>query len=64
MLAIERADFNEDCFVKAEDLAILLGSWGLCPNPCPPFCLADLSADCAVEAFDLAILLGRWGPVN
>ena len=64
VLEIERADFNGDCFVEAADLAILLGSWGPCPDPCPPFCAADLSDDCMVEAFDLAILLGRWGPVN
>ncbi len=64
VLEIERADFNGDCFVGAEDLAILLGNWGPCPDPCPPFCLADLSDDCAVDAFDLALLLGKWGPVN
>ena len=64
VLEIERADFDGNCFVGAEDLATLLGNWGPCSDPCPPFCLADLSDDCVVEAFDLAILLGKWGPVN
>ena len=43
----------------AFDLALLLGSWGPCPDkdPCP----ADLDGDGEVNAFDLAILLGNWG---
>ncbi len=50
--------------VGAEDLAILLGSWGeyaLCE---PPFKykVMDFDANLNVDAFDLAQLLGKWGP--
>ncbi len=61
------ADLSGDGEIEAFDLAILLGAWGPCPEPCKPgdpadTCAADLSGDCQVEAFDLAILLGAWGP--
>ena len=42
------------------DLALLLGNWGLCPEP-PANCPADLDGDGIVNAFDLAILLGSLG---
>ncbi|MEE9295587.1 MAG: right-handed parallel beta-helix repeat-containing protein, partial [Phycisphaerae bacterium] len=63
------ADLSGDGAVEAFDLAILLGAWGPCPDPCKPgdpadTCAADLSGDCGVEAFDLAILLGAWGPCS
>ncbi|MCH8053903.1 MAG: hypothetical protein IH895_07575, partial [Planctomycetes bacterium] len=53
--------------VEAFDLAVLLGSWGPCPDPCVPeepseTCPADLDPNCDVGAFDLALLLGAWGP--
>lgn len=51
------ADLNGDGVVGAADLALLLGSWGPCPPPCP----ADLNGDGAVNATDLALLLGSWG---
>ncbi len=51
-------DLNGDGVVNAADLAILLGAWGPCPNPC---CAADLDGDGQVSASDLAILLGAWG---
>ncbi len=44
----------------AFDFAILLGSWGLCPEP-PANSPADLDVDGFVNAFDLATLLGSWG---
>ena len=57
--------------VGPADLAILLGAWGPCPEPCEEgdplgthpvgACQADFNGDCMVEAFDLAILLGDWG---
>ena len=56
-----RADLNNDGVVEAFDLALLLGTWGMCPTP-PAFCLADLNCDGEVEALDLAILLAAWGP--
>jgi hypothetical protein len=49
-------DFDCDGFVNAADLAVLLGSWGLCPE-----CEADLDDDGDVDASDLAIVLGTWG---
>ena len=53
-------DLNCDGVVGPNDLALLLGSWGPCPYPCP----ADLAGtgDGLVSANDLAVLLGHWGP--
>jgi hypothetical protein len=48
-------DLNDDDFVNAEDLAILLGAWG--GNG-----IGDLNGDSTVDALDLAILLGAWSP--
>ncbi len=61
-------DFDNDGEVNAFDLAILLGAWGPCPEPCTPgepagTCATDINGDCVTEAFDLAALLGSWGPV-
>jgi hypothetical protein len=52
-------DLDGDGQVGAADLAILLGSWGLCGD-CED-CPADLDGDCTVGAADLATLLGNWG---
>ncbi len=51
------ADFNDDDNVGAEDLAVLLGFWGM--ND-PMF--GDVDNDGDVDATDLALLLGSWGP--
>ena len=53
------ADFHCDGTVGPEDLALLLGSWGSCPegDDCP----ADLNGDGTVNATDLAQLLDAWG---
>jgi hypothetical protein len=51
------ADLNNDGFVNAADLAILLGVWGPCGPSC---CAADLNFDGTVNAADLALLLGAW----
>ncbi|MCZ6652581.1 MAG: hypothetical protein O7D91_06075 [Planctomycetota bacterium] len=53
-------DFDGNGQVGAFDLAILLGSWGPCPDP-PANCPADLDGSGFVNAFDLAMLLGSWG---
>ncbi|MCH8963783.1 MAG: hypothetical protein IIB58_02390 [Planctomycetes bacterium] len=60
-------NLDGDAFVGPFDLALLLGSWGLCADPCKPgdpenTCAADFNGDCVVGAFDLASLLGAWGP--
>ena len=61
------ADFDHNGQVDAFDLAVLLGSWDSCPDPCVPeepseTCPTDLDLDCNVGPFDLALLLGNWGP--
>ena len=60
------ADLDGDLNVGAFDLALLLGGWGQCPDPCTSgdpdaTCAPDFDGDCAVGAFDLAVLLGSWG---
>lgn len=52
-------DIDGDGSVGANDLLILLASWG----PCPPKgeCPADLNDDGSVGAADLLILLANWG---
>ncbi len=52
-------DLDSDGSVAPADLALLLGSWGTCPD-CAN-CPADLDGDCTVGPLDLAILLGNWG---
>ncbi len=51
------ADVSFDGFVGAQDMALLLGQWGLCA----PSCAGDLSGDGLVGAPDLALMLGQWG---
>lgn len=63
------ADLDGSGNVSALDLALLLGAWGPCAEPCTPgdpstTCAADLDGDCQVSAADLAILLGGWGPCS
>ncbi len=48
------ADLNNDGFVNAADLALLLGVWGSSGGP------ADLDGDGTVGAGDLALLVGAW----
>ncbi len=60
-------NLNDDDEVGPFDLALVLGAWGQCPDPCTPgdpedTCAPDFDGNCAVEAFDLAIVLGSWGP--
>jgi hypothetical protein len=50
-------DLAGDGDVDANDLVMLLGSWGLCTEDCP----ADLDGNGSVGSGDLAILLGNWG---
>ncbi len=61
------ADMNGDFDVGPFDLAVVLGFWGLCPDPCEPgdpqtTCQTDLNGDCDTGPFDIAFLLGAWGP--
>ncbi len=55
------ADLDNDGMVGVTDLLILLGAWGPCQDPCPPFCLGDLDNDCEIGVTDLLAVLGAWG---
>jgi DNA-binding beta-propeller fold protein YncE len=54
-------DLNGDGVVSILDFLLMLGSWGPCPQPCPPSCTADLNGDCLVSVTDFLILLSNWG---
>jgi serine protease AprX len=56
-------DINLDGAINAQDLAILLSSWGLCADPDlgTGFCIADFNFDANIDAQDLARLLSSWG---
>jgi subtilisin family serine protease len=51
-------DLDRDGVVNAQDLAILLDSWGACAD-CDS-CAADFDGDCMVGATDLGRLLSAW----
>jgi hypothetical protein len=53
------ADLNGDGAVGFEDLLIILGGWGPCPDPgdCPE----DLDGDGSIGFGDLVLLLASWG---
>ena len=53
-------DTDGDGLVTVTDLLDVLGSWGACPDPCPPFCSADTDFDCDVDVVDLLTLLANW----
>ncbi len=53
-------DIDGDGAIGVIDLLSVLGLWGACPAPCPPFCAADVNRDCAVDVTDLLIVLGNW----
>jgi hypothetical protein len=55
------ADVDGDGMVGINDFLIVLGSWGPCPDPCPPSCAADVDDDCTVGITDFLIVLGAWG---
>jgi hypothetical protein len=51
-------DVNGDGAVNAQDIAVVLSSWG----PCPPkgACTADVDGDGDVDAADVAAVLSGW----
>ncbi len=53
-------DTNGDGIVGIDDFLFLLGTWGPCPDPCPPYCPADFNADCEVGIEDFLVVLGNW----
>ncbi len=56
------ADVNEDSQVNIDDIFSVLGYWGNCPSPCPPYCGGDVNEDCIVNIDDIFTILGEWGP--
>ncbi len=56
------ADLTGDDVVNIDDIFAVLGLWGDCPDPCPPYCDGDLTEDCAVNIDDIFAILGQWGP--
>ena len=51
-------DLDGSGTVDSRDLALVLGTWGPCPDPAR--CPADLDHDDTVGPADVAILLGAW----
>jgi len=56
------ADLTGDDQVNIDDIFAVLGLWGDCPDPCPPYCTGDLTEDCTVNIDDIFAILGMWGP--
>ncbi len=54
-------DLDGDGVVGVVDLLAVLGAWGPCAAPCPPWCAADLDSDCAVGIIDFLTVLIHWG---
>jgi hypothetical protein len=53
------ADINRDGAVNTDDLILLIGAWGTCPNP--NSCPADINQNGVVNTDDLILLIGAWG---
>ncbi len=56
------ADLTGDQQVNIDDIFAVLGLWGTCADPCPPYCTGDLTDDCQVNIDDIFAILGQWGP--
>ncbi len=56
------ADLTGDDQVNIDDIFAVLGLWGDCPDPCPPYCEGDITEDCTVNIDDIFAILGEWGP--
>jgi len=56
-----QADLNGDDVVNINDIFMVLGLWGDCDDPCPPYCPGDLTEDCTVNIDDIFSILGQWG---
>ncbi len=55
-------DLTGDDQVNIDDIFAVLGLWGDCDDPCPPYCDGDLTEDCTVNIDDIFAILGEWGP--
>jgi len=58
------ADLTSDDQVNIDDIFAVLGLWGECPDPCPPYCEGDITEDCTVNIDDIFAILGQWGPCS
>ncbi len=58
------ADLTGDEQVNIDDIFAVLGLWGECPDPCPPYCEGDLTEDCTINIDDIFAILGQWGPCD
>ncbi len=58
------ADLTGDQQVNIDDIFAVLGLWGTCPDPCPPYCTGDLTEDCVINIDDIFSILGQWGPCD
>ncbi len=54
-------DLTGDQMVNIDDIFAILGLWGDCDDPCPPYCDGDLTEDCTVNIDDIFAILGLWG---
>ena len=52
-------DVNGDGVVNFQDILLVLGAWGDCPDPPDP-CPADVNDDGTVNFADVLILLANW----
>ncbi len=55
-------DLTYDGNVNIDDIFAVLGLWGDCDDPCPPYCIGDITEDCTVNIDDIFSILGHWGP--
>ena len=55
-----QADFDNDGFVNASDLATLMNAWGSCASGISGYCVGDLNDDGIIGAQDLSALLNAW----
>ena len=53
--------FDCDGVVTIDDLALLLGHWGACLDPCCLLDLTPINGDGLVDAADLAVMLHNFG---
>ena len=58
------ADITGDDQVNIDDIFAVLGLWGECTDPCPPYCPGDLTEDCTINIDDIFAILGMWGPCD
>jgi hypothetical protein len=52
--------FGDDGQVNIDDLLLVINSWGVCEDPCPP-CVADIDGNCNVNIDDLLTVINAWG---